>query len=105
MRISNFISGLPIMGCSTERLLPACLLLVCPSLWAGLQSSGDDEPLVVPPSPAEEQALEPVDIGFLEFLGQWETDTGHWIAPEDLVDDSIADLIADRVPIDEDESE
>ena len=80
------------------------LLLVCPSLWAGQQPSGNDETVAVPQSSAEEQTSGP-DIGFLEFLGQWETDDGHWMAPEELADDTIAALIADMVPTDEDDSE
>lgn len=30
---------------------------------------------------------------FLEFLGEWETDEGDWIDPEDLGNDDIGKLI------------
>jgi len=32
-------------------------------------------------------------IEFLEFLGQWETEEGEWIAPEDLANDEMAQLL------------
>ncbi len=35
----------------------------------------------------------PPSLEFLEFLGQWETDEGEWIAPEDLADENFVDLI------------
>lgn len=34
-----------------------------------------------------------VDIALLEFLGQWETDDGEWIAPSDLADETFVELI------------
>lgn len=34
-----------------------------------------------------------VDIGLIEFLGQWETDDGEWIAPSDLADETFVELI------------
>tara|TARA_R110001592_G_scaffold360379_1_gene668658 strand:+ start:682 stop:894 length:213 start_codon:yes stop_codon:yes gene_type:complete len=34
-----------------------------------------------------------VDIALIEFLGQWETDDGEWIAPSDLADETFVELI------------
>lgn len=34
-----------------------------------------------------------VDLAFIEFLGQWETDDGEWIAPSDLADETFVELI------------
>lgn len=105
MKISNSISGLRTMACSTERpALVLVLLLVCSPLWAGLLQPGSEEPLESPnPQPMDTQG--PVDVGFLEFLGQWETDDGQWIAPEDLADENFAALIADMVQTEDEKSE
>lgn len=106
MRISNFINGLQTMACSIRHLAPAwLLLLVCSPLWAGLVQQANDEPVESPQNPIPVESQVPVDIGFLEFLGQWETDDGQWIAPEDLADENFAALIADMVQMEDEASE
>lgn len=40
---------------------------------------------------AEEQETKEVpSIEFLEFLGEWQTDEGEWIDPEDMEDEYLA---------------
>jgi hypothetical protein len=34
-----------------------------------------------------------VDLALIEFLGQWETDDGEWLAPSDLADEAFVELI------------
>jgi hypothetical protein len=46
----------------------------------------------IEPAPAEGVEAE-VDLGLLEFLGQWETDDGEWLAPSDLADETFVELI------------
>lgn len=39
-------------------------------------------------------SVEPeVDLAFIEFLGQWETDEGEWLPPSDLADEAFVELI------------
>ena len=45
-----------------------------------------------PPAGAEGED-DPPSLDFLEFLGQWETDEGEWISPEDLANDDFVELI------------
>lgn len=71
------------------------------TLWSSLTaavaqvSEGRDQPLieqeaVVAGTDAQETE---VDLGLLEFLGLWETDSGEWISPDDLADASFVELI------------
>lgn len=41
------------------------------------------EPEEVEKAPTEQEKETP-DLEFLEFLGEWETEDGDWIDPEDL---------------------
>lgn len=38
------------------------------------------------------------DIEFLEFLGQFETDTGEWVAPNSLLGEGIFELLDPPTP-------
>ena len=40
---------------------------------------------------ASQQNIETPSLEFLEFLGDWETDDGEWIDPEELEQIAIAD--------------
>jgi hypothetical protein len=44
------------------------------------------------PVPADSAEAE-VDLALIEFLGQWETDDGEWLAPSDLADEAFVELI------------
>lgn len=50
-----------------------------------------------PPSAGAEADGEPPSLEFLEFLGQWETDEGEWISPEDLANEDFVELIASAI--------
>ena len=45
-----------------------------------------------PPAEAEVKGESP-SLEFLEFLGQWETNEGEWISPEDLANKDFVELI------------
>ena len=47
------------------------------------------EPAPVPVDGVEAE----VDLALIEFLGQWETDDGEWLAPSDLADEAFVELI------------
>jgi len=83
------------MGCRTERaryLLSLLLGIGCgPLLLAQDQAE-------TPIAPSVDALLGLVQddapsIEFLEFLGQWETQEGEWIAPEDLANEEFAQLL------------
>jgi hypothetical protein len=52
--------------------------------------------LIIMANPAvyadEGTSAEMPSIEFLEFLGEWETDSGEWIAPDELEDRTYAGL-------------
>lgn len=83
------------MVCRTEQAVRGvCLTLALGWGSALLAQSG----ALATPAPASESQATPVQeaapsIEFLEFLGQWETDEGEWIAPEELADDEFAQLL------------
>jgi len=41
---------------------------------------------------ADTQTILP-NLEFLEFLGQWETDEGEWLPPEQLIDGEFVQLL------------
>lgn len=45
---------------------------------------------------------EDIDLALLEFLGDWETDDGDWIAPEEL-EDSAYDIAQHKTVVTNDE--
>ena len=81
------------MACNLRRFfLAAALFAAWTSSTAvaaqaeAIDSVGSDViPAVVDDSDA--------DIALIEFLGQWETDDGEWIAPSDLADEMFVELI------------
>jgi hypothetical protein len=40
-----------------------------------------------------EQSEDAPDLGFLEFLGQFETDAGEWIDPSSLLTEEFTELL------------
>jgi hypothetical protein len=40
------------------------------------------------PASAEDAAVEESDPEFIEFLGEWQTDEGEWVDPDDLGSDA-----------------
>lgn len=83
------------MACRIERELRSlCLTLgLCwvPPLFAqvGVQAPDDAETHVHAP---DVEGAAP-SLEFLEFLGQWETDDGEWIAPEELANEDFGQLL------------
>ncbi len=62
-------------------LLPIVLTLLIMSGARAADQHGDDAQAEAPP------------LELLEFLGQWETDDGEWIAPEELEDPALVNLL------------
>jgi hypothetical protein len=83
-----------------------CLTLALGWCSALLAQSGA---LATPAPTSESQAArvqeEAPSIEFLEFLGQWETDEGEWIAPEELADDEFAQLLEAAFETENDDSD
>ncbi len=51
--------------------------------------------MILSPAPASAQEAEPFtkdDLEFLEFLGEWETDTGLWVDPWNLLNMPSGDV-------------
>jgi hypothetical protein len=95
IKTSNFISGLRTMVCRTEPAMRlVCLML---TFGWGAVLLAQEAVLATPAPNPEPQAAdvqeETPSIEFLEFLGEWETDEGEWIAPEELADDEFAQLL------------
>lgn len=42
---------------------------------------------------AEDQTVAPPSLEFLEFIGQWETDDGEWISPDQLLNGDFIQLL------------
>lgn len=84
------------MVCRTEQLVCALAisLAMCQAPGVLAQSATDSPPASPGADLAPDSGTEGTpSIEFLEFLGQWETDEGEWIAPQDLADDEFAQLI------------
>jgi len=94
MRIWNFIYGSPktnlsrceLRGIRLRRtlqiysgrvLLLACVTGALPNTHAAENEQNEDVP----------------DLGFLEFLGQFETDAGEWIDPDSLLTEEFTELL------------
>ncbi len=58
-------------------IMAAILIFSCLPFANALETEIDQET-------GSEQEQETPTLDFLEFLGEWETDEGDWIAPEDL---------------------
>jgi len=58
-------------------VMAAFLFLICLPPTHALEPEEDEKI-------SAEQEQESPTIDFLEFLGEWETEDGDWIAPEDL---------------------
>ena len=83
------------MVCRTEPAARCVCLILALGWGSALVAQGGA--LATPAPTLESQAAsvqeEAPSIEFLEFLGQWETDEGEWIAPEELADDGFAQLL------------
>ncbi len=83
------------MVCRTEQAARCVCLILALGWGSALVAQGGA--LATPAPTLESQAAnvqeEAPSIEFLEFLGQWETDEGEWIAPEELADDEFAQLL------------
>ncbi len=49
------------------------------------------------------ESAAPPDAEFLEFLGEWQTDEGEWIDPEEMEDEYLAGQVETMVMDDEHE--
>lgn len=93
MRIWNFTFGWLMLACRTsERLRKAMgrrreqtvLLLCILSFWATIEAAEDEVTVE-----DETEAAQIPNIQLLEFLGQFETETGQWMDPESLISDEF----------------
>lgn len=69
-----------------EKLLAVCLL----GLFSSAQGAENEQ---------ESQAVAP-DLEFLEFLGQFETDGGEWVGPDNLLGEEFNALFNAATQID-----
>ncbi len=93
------------MACRTDAVLRG-IVLTLGLLGSGLALGQGGSP--APASPATEpsaQAEQGPSLELLEFLGQWETDDGEWIAPEYLADAEFGLLLDASLEIEPDESD
>lgn len=85
------------MACKLRRCCHAVLLVAAwvpfnafPMQFEKAVPVGEEAEL----APAQTDGTEAeVDLAFIEFLGQWETDDGEWFAPSDLSDEAFVELI------------
>ncbi len=92
------------MACNIKQAL-ALSVLVLMGLAPGAGGQPADAEHETGVVDAAQETAPEVDLGFLEFLGQWETDEGEWIPPSDLADENFAELLAGLVPPGSEESE
>lgn len=92
------------MACRTEPVL--CLLVLMLAVHCGTPALAQTAPPAAN-EPASEQSQDEQgpSLELLEFLGQWETDDGEWIAPEDLADAQFGLLLDASLDIEPDESD
>ncbi len=95
------------MACRTDaavRSFALMLGLLCSALVAA-QSTSPAPAGPATQSPQEQEQEPGPSLELLEFLGQWETDDGEWIAPEDLADAEFGLLLDASLEIEPDESD
>lgn len=94
------------MACRTEASLRV-LVLMLGLLGSALAPAQTASP--APEGPAAQQQEQEQEQGpsleLLEFLGQWETDDGEWIAPQDLADAQFGLLLDASLEIEPEESD
>ncbi len=94
------------MACRTEASLRV-LVLMLGLLGSALAPAQTASP--APEGPAAQQQEQEQEQGpsleLLEFLGQWETDDGEWIAPQDLADAEFGLLLDASLEIEPEESD
>ncbi len=93
------------MACRTETALRA-LALTLGLLGAAfvLAQDGSPPPEGAGTEPSAQQEQGP-SLELLEFLGQWETDDGEWIAPQDLADAEFGLLLDASLEIEPEDSD
>jgi hypothetical protein len=91
--------------CRTDAVLRSTVLTLGLLGSALALAQGSDPapegPATEPPALVEQGP----SLELLEFLGQWETDDGEWIAPEDLADAEFGLLLDASLEIEPDESD
>jgi hypothetical protein len=93
------------MACRTDAALRSFVLmlgLLCSALVSAQTTSPTPAGLATQLPQEQEQGP---SLELLEFLGQWETDDGEWIAPEDLADAEFGLLLDASLEIEPDESD
>lgn len=83
------------MVCDLRRALTLSTLLgvgVTSPLVLAVDAPQQAVQAATPAAEGEEEGESP-SLEFLEFLGQWETDEGEWISPEDLANEDFVELI------------
>lgn len=83
------------MACRTEQAVRWVCLTLALGWGSSLLAQSGAQATPAPTSESQAARVQEVapSIEFLEFLGQWETDEGEWIAPEELADDAFAQLL------------
>lgn len=92
------------MACRTDTALRAFVLtlgLLCSALV--LAQSATPAPVDAASHASQEEQGPSLEL--LEFLGQWETDDGEWIAPQELADAEFGLLLDTSLEIEPDESD
>lgn len=93
------------MACRIDAALHSFVLmlgLLCSALVSAQTASPAPAGLATQPPQEQEQGP---SLELLEFLGQWETDDGEWIAPQDLADAEFGLLLDASLEIEPDESD
>ena len=85
------------MGCKLRWCFRSVLLAAAWVPFSAFPAQLEKAPplsneLELAPVPADGAEAE-VDLALIEFLGQWETDDGEWLAPSDLADEAFVELI------------
>ena len=92
------------MACRTEASLRV-LVLMLGLLGSALAPAQTASPAPEGPAAQQQEQEQGPSLELLEFLGQWETDDGEWIAPEDLADAQFGLLLDASLEIEPDESD
>lgn len=83
------------MVCDLRKALTLSTLLgvsVTSQQGAAVDAAQQPEQAATAPAGTEVEN-DPPSLEFLEFLGQWETDEGEWISPEDLANEDFVGLM------------
>ncbi len=92
------------MACRTEASLRV-LVLMLGLLGSALAPAQTASPAPEGPAAQQQEQEQGPSLELLEFLGQWETDDGEWIAPQDLADAEFGLLLDASLEIEPEESD